>query len=106
MVVNFWTINHRRNHIGYHWVRFSDTNAPRYTLVFFQIGDGMNDIWMTISGVIATVGSVLVRSLVLVAVVFQYYNLVERREGSGIISAIDNIGKPDSPRTNQREEEF
>lgn len=73
---------------------------------FFQIGDGMNDIWMTISGVIATVGSVLVRSLVLVAVVFQYYNLVERREGSGIISAIDNIGKPDSPRTNQREEEF
>lgn len=73
---------------------------------FFKIGDGMNDIWMTIGGVISTVGSVLVRSLVLVAVVFQYYNLVERREGSGIISAIDNIGKTDSPRIDQREEEF
>lgn len=73
---------------------------------FFKIGDGMNDIWMTIGGVISTVGSVLVRSLVLVAVVFQYYNLVERREGSGIISAIDNIGKTDNPRIDQREEEF
>lgn len=73
---------------------------------FFQIGDGMNDIWMAISGVIATVGSVLVRSLVLVAVVFQYYNLVERREGSGIIGAIDNIGKNDFPLTDKREEEF
>lgn len=73
---------------------------------FFKIGEGMNDIWMAIGGIISTVGSVLVRSLVLVAVVFQYYNLVERREGSGIISAIDNIGKTDTSRTDQREEEF
>jgi hypothetical protein len=73
---------------------------------FLQIGDGDNEIWTTVSGVIATVGSVLVRSLVLVAVAFQYYNLVERREGSGIINAIDNIGKTDTPRPNQTEEEF
>ncbi len=72
----------------------------------FQIGDGMNDIWMTISGIISTIGSVLVRSLVLVAVAFQYYNLVERREGTGIIKAIDNIGKTDTSRTNLAEEEF
>lgn len=73
---------------------------------FFKIGDGMNDIWLTINGVVVTVGSVLVRSLVLVAIVFQYYNLVERRDGSGIINSINNIGKNDSPRPNQREEEF
>jgi hypothetical protein len=73
---------------------------------FFKIGDGMNDIWMTIGGVISTIGSMLVQSLVLVAIVFQYYNLVERREGSGIINSINNIGKTDIPRTDQKEEEF
>ncbi|MFN8349066.1 MAG: hypothetical protein U0X91_28960 [Spirosomataceae bacterium] len=73
---------------------------------FLQIGDGVNEIWTTVSGVIATVGSVLVRSLVLVAIAFQYYNLVERREGSGIMHAIDNIGKKDSPPTPPTEEEF
>jgi len=66
----------------------------------------MNDIWMTIGGVISTIGSMLVQSLVLVAIVFQYYNLVERREGSGIINSINNIGKTDIPRTDQKEEEF
>ncbi|MEZ4901012.1 MAG: hypothetical protein R2822_04265 [Spirosomataceae bacterium] len=71
-----------------------------------QIGDGMNEIWSTVGGVIATVGSVLVRTLVLVAIAFQYYNLVERREGTGILGAIDNIGKTDTPRTDLREEEF
>ena len=71
-----------------------------------QIGDGMNEIWSTVGGVIATVGSVLVRTLVLVAIAFQYYNLVERREGAGILGAIDNIGKTDTPRTDLREEEF
>lgn len=71
-----------------------------------QIGDGMNDIWSTVGGVIATVGSVLVRTLVVVAIAFQYYNLVERRDGSGILGAIDNIGKTETPRTGFREEEF
>lgn len=71
-----------------------------------QIGDGINDFWTTVSGVIGTVGSVLVRSLVLVAVGFQYYNLVERRDGSGILGAIDDIGKNDTPRIDRREEEF
>ncbi len=71
-----------------------------------QIGDGVNDFWSTVSGIIGTVGSILVRSLVLVALGFQYYNLVERRDGSGILGAIDNIGKNDTPRTDRKEEEF
>ncbi|WP_428653439.1 hypothetical protein [Runella sp.] len=71
-----------------------------------QIGDGVNDVWTTISSIIGTVGSVLVRSLVLVAIGFQYYNLVERRDGSGILGAIDDIGKNDTPRIDRREEDF
>ncbi|HAK76027.1 MAG TPA: hypothetical protein DCM71_03755 [Runella sp.] len=71
-----------------------------------QVKLANTEVLMTISGVIATVGGGLVRSLVLIAIVFQYYNLVERREGSGILGAIDNIGKTDTPRTDLREEEF
>ena len=71
-----------------------------------QVKLANTEVLMTISGVIATVGGGLVRSLVLIAIVFQYYNLVERREGSGILYAIDNIGKTDTPRTDLREEEF
>jgi MFS family permease len=71
-----------------------------------QIGDGINTFWTTVGGVIGTVGSVLVRSLVLVAIGFQYYNLVERRDGSGILGAIEDIGKNDTPRIDRREEEF
>lgn len=71
-----------------------------------QVKLANTEVLMTISGVIGTVGGGLVRSLVLIAIVFQYYNLVERREGSGILDAIDNIGKTDTPRTDLREEEF
>jgi hypothetical protein len=65
-----------------------------------------SEVWNVISGVIATVGSILVRSLVLVAVGFQYYNLVERRDGAGIINAIEDLGKTEEAREDKREEEF
>lgn len=65
-----------------------------------------NEIWNIISGVIATVGSILVRSLVIVAINFQYYNLVERHDGSGILTAIDDLGKTETSREDLREEDF
>ncbi|MCU0341291.1 MAG: hypothetical protein MUE30_15535 [Spirosomaceae bacterium] len=65
-----------------------------------------SEVWNVISGVIATVGSILVRSLVLVAIGFQYYNLVERRDGAGIINAIEDLGKTEEAREDKREEEF
>jgi hypothetical protein len=60
----------------------------------------------TISNIFSTVGGSLVRSLVLIAIVFQYYNLIERRDGASIINAIDNIGKAKTARSDLREEEF
>jgi hypothetical protein len=48
----------------------------------------------------------MVKSLVMIAIGFQYYNLVERRDGSGIIKAIENIGKTDPSPTSSTEEEF
>ena len=65
-----------------------------------------SDVLKTISDIFSTVGGSLVRSLVLIAIVFQYYNLIERRDGASIINAIDNIGKAKTARSDLREEEF
>ena len=67
---------------------------------------GNSDVLKTISDIFSTVGGSLVRSLVLIAIVFQYYNLIERRDGASIINAIDNIGKAKTARSDLREEEF
>lgn len=56
-------------------------------------------LWVVLGNVIATVGSTLLRSLVYIAIGFQYTNLVERQEGRGLLSAIDSIGtSPTQPR--------
>jgi hypothetical protein len=52
-----------------------------------------SEILITVSGIIGTLGQTLVSCLINLAVVFQYYNLVEKKDGVGILSAIDNIGK-------------
>lgn len=48
--------------------------------------------WLILGNVIATVGSTILRSLIYVAIGFQYTNLVERQEGRGLMSAINSIG--------------
>ncbi len=54
-------------------------------------GDSM--VITTIVGIIGTLGSVLTSCLLNLAIVFQYYNLVEKKDGVGILSAIQNIGQ-------------
>jgi len=71
-----------------------------------QLTTNIPDYLNTLSGILSAIGSVLVRSLVLVGTVFQYYNLVERRDGEGIMTAINNIGKSKDPRTYTDKEEF
>ncbi|MFN4146190.1 MAG: hypothetical protein ACK4GN_10235 [Runella sp.] len=75
-------------------------------LSVLKVDGGIGTVLNSITGVIATVGSTLTRSLVLVAIVFQYYNLLERRDGVGIRKAIENIGNTETPRADRREEEF
>jgi hypothetical protein len=45
--------------------------------------------------VISIVGSTVVQGLVWVALVFQYFNLVERSEGSSLLAEIDALGTAD-----------
>ena len=70
------------------------------------LGDSWNDhgILVTLGSVISIMGSTLVQSLVMVAVGFQYYNLVERLDGTGLRTAIEHIGRPDIPRPDTEED--
>lgn len=54
--------------------------------------DGSVNIFEIISAVFSTVGVMFVYSLFSFATGMQYFNLVERREGKGLRSAIDSIG--------------
>lgn len=68
-------------------------------LITAKLLPDMSGFWLILGNVVATVGSTLLRSLIYVAVGFQYTNLVERQEGRGLLSAIDSIGTaPTQPR--------
>ena len=51
-----------------------------------------------VASVISMVGSVITQGLLWISVAFQYYNLVERLEGSGLRAEIESLGKGDSER--------
>jgi len=72
-------------------------------LVGFFIGAKMlpdvSTVWLVIGNVVALVGRALLNAVLYLAIGFQYTNLVERQEGRGINSAIDSIGTPTQPRT-------
>lgn len=71
-----------------------------------KILDAGSTVVGAVAGVIGTVGQVVSSCLLNTAVVFQYYNLVERREGSGIVGAIEAIGNAETPKIDRREEDF
>ena len=48
-----------------------------------------------VSSVISTIGSNLLQSIVFVAMIFQFYNLVERKEAQGLMNRLDSFGKTD-----------
>lgn len=55
-------------------------------------------VYVTIlTSILSTVGSVVVSSLIALGIAFQYFNLVELRDGRSILSAIDSIGSPLPP---------
>jgi MFS family permease len=61
-------------------------------------------VYVTIlTSILGTVGNVVVSSLIALGIAFQYFNLVELRDGRSILSAIDSIGSstpPPIPRSN------
>ena len=71
--------------------------APAMIVTFMKVlkvGGGISgNIPLIITTVISTVGQVVVSSLTYVAISFQYFNLVEKREGNGLKTLIESIGQ-------------
>ncbi len=77
-------------------------------IISFLIGSkllpDMGGFWLVAGSVLATVGGTLLRSIIYIALGFQYTSLVERQEGRGLLSAIDAIGtNPARPRSTDEE---
>lgn len=78
--------------------------------MFHQTSNGFASelpVWqetgLMITSIIQTVGASLLRALVFIALAFQYYNLVERKEGTGILEKLDQFGKTEdtAPRADE-----
>lgn len=73
-------------------------NVPLYIITFakaFHVGEvnDTNNIFLIISTIISTVGTVMLYTLSALAMAFQYFNLVERKEGIGLLEEVDQLGK-------------
>ena len=73
------------------------------TQVFAGIGKVLHwpflssDVLMVSSSIISSVGSTLLYSLLMVAYAFQYFNLVEKKEGLGMRNMIATLGSTAAP---------
>ncbi|RSK45656.1 hypothetical protein [Hymenobacter perfusus] len=56
-----------------------------------------SDVLMVGSSIISSVGSILLYSLLMVAYAFQYFNLVEKKEGLGMRNIIASLGSTAAP---------
>jgi len=60
------------------------------------------DIFLIIATIISTAGTQLLYTVSLVGLCFQYFNLVEEKDDTGLLSRIDSIGKtPEVKATNE-----
>jgi hypothetical protein len=70
---------------------------PFYVAMIVQmlmhIGE-LGTLVMTVSSSLMFLGSYLMTVLPVLAIGFQYFNLVERKEGTGLLKKIDQLGKP------------
>jgi hypothetical protein len=71
--------------------------APAMIVMFMKVlkvGGGISgNVPLIVTTMISTIGQVIVSSLVYVAISFQYFNLVEKREGNGLKMLIEGIGQ-------------
>ncbi|MFC5410484.1 hypothetical protein ACFPMF_14250 [Larkinella bovis] len=66
-------------------------------MVSLKLAPSMPTYITVLTSILSTIGSVLVSAIIALAIAFQYFNLVERRDGRSIIAAIESIGSPPPP---------
>jgi hypothetical protein len=61
---------------------------------------------MVVSSMIYSFGANLLQSIVFVAIAFQFYNLIERKEAKGLMNKLESFGKPTEDTTSRNEETY
>ncbi|WP_022822575.1 hypothetical protein [Hymenobacter norwichensis] len=56
-----------------------------------------SNLFLIAGNVVASAGGVMLYTLLLVALMFQYFNLIERKEGIGLRSLVDSLGNGPAP---------
>jgi len=71
--------------------------APAMIVTFMKLlnvgGNVSGNVPLIITTVISTIGQMVVSSLIYIAISFQYFNLVEKREGNSLKMLIESIGR-------------
>lgn len=89
---------------------------PMYIFLFMQFmhsteengsfsspGGAIGEIILALTSAFSMVGSVALYSLVMIAVSFQYFNLVERKEATGLLERIDKFGEKNADPEDEEE---
>ena len=80
--------------LGIAGLAFSLPAAVLTILKTMRVASEIPDFVTIVTQTIAMVGGTLLSAVVALAVGFQYFNLVERHEGTGLLSSVDLIGTP------------
>jgi hypothetical protein len=64
---------------------------------------GGSDIFLVIATIISTAGTQLLYTVSIVGLIFQYFNLVEEKDATGLLGRIDSIGKTPEVKTSNEE---
>jgi hypothetical protein len=73
---------------------------PLYAIMFVQLlkVPGLDSpVYSVVAGSIYAIGAVFMYAIPLLAVMFQYFNLVERKEGTGLRQLVDSLGQKTTP---------
>lgn len=62
-----------------------------------QVLKGEQPVLFIIASMLTTIGTTLLRGLVTLALGFQYYNLVEMKEGPGLLADLERLGQKPTP---------
>ncbi|MBC8083034.1 MAG: hypothetical protein H7Z21_07460 [Hymenobacter sp.] len=73
---------------------------PQYVAMFGKVLHWSwlgSDVLLLVSNILSSVGQMVLYTPLLVALMFQYFNLVERKEGLGLRSLVDSLGNGPAP---------
>jgi hypothetical protein len=61
---------------------------------------------MVVSSMFYSIGANLLQAIVFVAIAFQFYNLIERKEAKGLMNKLESFGKTTEDTTSKNEETY